>query len=490
MDAKQYSRANKNSFYVSIIIVATGIVINLLSLLTKGFDIGKAVIFASAVVSLIMIFIGNFKFSTEKAGAICITLGATIFYISLVLAGNNLLYFAFGLPILICSMLYSNVKLCGYGVSFISICFIISIIKSVFTTGTIDPVLVPAIATLTLAFIACISTVSLNKAFIDENNSVISKNAEETLAVGINMAEIANKITDLFNASQEDLTALQSIIESQQSGMQNIATSMESTSQSIIKQAEKVQVIQEKTSTTEQDRIQMTTASESTQTAIDEGIRVIEELKIKSQAVSTASQITVDATQAVINKVEEVQSIVGSIMAISTQTNLLALNASIEAARAGEAGKGFAVVANNVRELAADTNTASTKITNIINELNEDVQKAMFSIDDTVTTVDKQNEMIESVGESFTSINNNVSEMINRFAHIDEGMQSIAASTSEINDSISTLSATSQEVASLSHEGARASDEAADRFNAFKKVLGDISDQADKLHKMQRIAEL
>ena len=468
MDAKQYSRANKNSFYVSIIIVATGIVINLLSLLTKGFDIGKAVIFASAVVSLIMIFIGNFKFSTEKAGAICITLGASIFYISLVLAGNNLLYFAFGLPILICSMLYSNVKLCGYGVSFISICFIISIIKSVFTTGTIDPVLVPAIATLALAFIACISTVSLSKAFIDENNSVISKNAEETLAVGINMAEIANKITDLFNASQEDLTALQTII----------------------KQAEKVQVIQEKTSTTEQDRIQMTTASESTQTAIDEGIRVIEELKIKSQAVSTASQITVDATQAVINKVEEVQSIVGSIMAISTQTNLLALNASIEAARAGEAGKGFAVVANNVRELAADTNTASTKITNIINELNEDVQKAMFSIDDTVTTVDKQNEMIESVGESFTSINNNVSEMINRFAHIDEGMQSIAASTSEINDSISTLSATSQEVASLSHEGARASDEAADRFNAFKKVLGDISDQADKLHKMQRIAEL
>ena len=217
MDAKQYSRANKNSFYVSIIIVATGIVINLLSLLTKGFDIGKAVIFASAVVSLIMIFIGNFKFSTEKAGAICITLGASIFYISLVLAGNNLLYFAFGLPILICSMLYSNVKLCGYGVSFISICFIISIIKSVFTTGTIDPVLVPAIATLALAFIACISTVSLSKAFIDENNSVISKNAEETLAVGINMAEIANKITDLFNASQEDLTALQTIIESQQS---------------------------------------------------------------------------------------------------------------------------------------------------------------------------------------------------------------------------------------------------------------------------------
>ena len=125
MDAQQYKRANANSFYVSIFTVITGVILTLLSLISKGFDIGKAVIFASAVVSLIMIFIGNFKFSTEKAGAICITLGATIFYFSLVLAGNNLLYFAFGLPILICSMLYSNVKLCGYGVSFISICFII-----------------------------------------------------------------------------------------------------------------------------------------------------------------------------------------------------------------------------------------------------------------------------------------------------------------------------------------------------------------------------
>jgi len=466
--------------------VAAGFIATLLSLFSKGFDVGKAIIFASAIVSLILIFIGNFKFSSEKKGAVMIALGASLFYMAFVIAGNNILYFAFGLPILICSMLYSNIKLCGYGIGFIAVSFTVSIVKNFITTGSLDQAIVPALITLLLAFISCISTVSLQKKFIDENNSVISKNAKETLAVGNNMADVANKITDLFNRSQDDLKALQSIIESQQSGMQNIATSMENTSQSIIKQAEKVQLIQEKTSTTEQDRIEMTTASESTQTAVDEGIKVLEELKNKSQDVSRASQITVDATQAVIDKVEEVQSIVGSIMAISTQTNLLALNASIEAARAGEAGKGFAVVANNVRELAADTNTASTKITNIINELNEDVQKAMFSIDETVTTVDKQNEMIESVGESFSSINNNVSGMITLFSHIAEGMKSIAESTAEINDSISTLSATSQEVASLSNEGAIASDEAADKFNAFKKILNEISRQANKLREIQK----
>ncbi len=486
MNADQYKRANNNSFYVCVVIIGSGLLMTLYKLFTSGVTLGRISIIIAAIIGGVMIAVGNFKFTTVKAGSVLIMGGATIFYFVLLIAEDNIAYFAFGLPILICSITYLNVRLCKAGMSAIMISFIITCLKTYFTTGSFNESLLPALITILLAFIATLCTVTLLTMFNTENNAVISDNAEKTLANGNAMADIANTITDLFNDSQEDMTALQEIMDTQHSGMQDIASSMESTAQAITNQAHKVQQIQEQTEATEQHRKEMTKASENAQKTVQEGVHVISELRNKSQDVARTSQVTVETTQAVINKVEEVQKIVGSIMSISKQTNLLALNASIEAARAGDAGKGFAVVANDVRELAAETNTASTEITNIINELTEDVQKAMSSIDDTVASVSEQNEMIETVGDNFDSINDNVTEMLSRFAEIGEGMKSIASSTTEINDSISNLSATSEEVASLSSQGLESSDRAVERFDEFKGILGQIFQQANKLKDMQQ----
>ncbi len=485
MNAEQFKRANNNSFYVCLVIIVGGILLTFFKIFSEGFGAGKIAILLSAVIGGTLIALGNFKYPTIKKGSVLIMGGATIFYFVILIAEDNIIYFAFGLPILICSIIYLNVKLCKFGMSAIAISFLITCIKTYITTGSLDMIHVPAFITLALAFIACLCTVTLLTTFNAENNATINESAEKTMATGNTMADIANTITDLFNESQEDMQSLQDIMDTQHSGMQDIASSMESTAQAITNQAQKVQQIQEETEATEQHRKEMTKASENTQKTVQDGVQVISELKTKSQDVARTSQITVETTQAVINKVEEVQKIVGSIMSISKQTNLLALNASIEAARAGDAGKGFAVVANDVRELAAETNTASTEITNIINELTEDVQKAMASIDDTVASVSEQNEMIETVGDNFDSINENVTEMLSRFTEIGEGMKSIAASTTEINDSISNLSATSEEVASLSNQGLESSDRAVETFGTFKKTLGQIFQQANKLKDMQ-----
>ena len=485
MNAEQYKRANNNSFYVTIIIIVSGLFLTIFSLVQYGANIGRMAIVISAFLCAGICAAGNYKHPEEKKGAILIMGGATIFYFVILIAEDSLIYFAFGLPILICSIIYLNVRLCKFGISAIIISFIITCIKKVVVSGAFNLELIPAAITLALAFIASLCTVTLLTMFNEENNEKITKNAEKALETGNTMADIANTITDLFNKSQDEMVDLQNIMDAQHLGMQDIASSMESTAQSVTTQAQKVQQIQEETETTEMHRKEMTEASENTQKTVHEGVQVISELKEKSANVERTSNVTVEATQAVINKVQEVQKIVGSIMSIAKQTNLLALNASIEAARAGDAGKGFAVVANDVRELAEETNTASSEIKEIINELVEDVQKAMASIDDTVNSVAEQNQMIQTVGDNFDSINNNVTEMLARFEEIGEGMKSIAASTTEINDSISNLSATSEEVASLSNQGVQSSDDAATKFDEFKSILGEIFMQANKLKDMQ-----
>jgi len=72
--------------------------------------------------------------------------------------------------------------------------------------------------------------------------------------------------------------------------------------------------------------------------------------------------------------------VVESIRGIAAQTTMLALNATIEAARAGEAGRGFAVVASEVKDLAAETGTATADIVGRVEAIHVDTQAALAAL--------------------------------------------------------------------------------------------------------------
>lgn len=115
--------------------------------------------------------------------------------------------------------------------------------------------------------------------------------------------------------------------------------------------------------------------------------------------------------QTVQQESQNIGTILDTIQSIAEQTNLLALNAAIEAARAGEQGRGFAVVADEVRTLAARTQTSTTEIKTLIDRLQHSAANAVNTMDAGVNKAQQGVAMADKAGTALTEIMDSVTSI-------------------------------------------------------------------------------
>ena len=92
-----------------------------------------------------------------------------------------------------------------------------------------------------------------------------------------------------------------------------------------------------------------------------------------SEELAATSSELANNTQKIREDVKDMDDIIALIVEIASQTHLLGLNAAIEAARAGDAGRGFNVVAEEIRKLAANTQSSAKEVTAKLSRIKDNI---------------------------------------------------------------------------------------------------------------------
>ena len=157
------------------------------------------------------------------------------------------------------------------------------------------------------------------------------------------------------------------------------------------------------------------------------GIQNAEEGKIAREIERARHQL-----EGLSRSVAEIDSIVGTVHAITDQTRILAINATIEAVKAGEHGRGFAVVADEVKKLSQDTAHATRDVLDKIEAINATCQSFIDSFDAldrgaeqlhqvTATiglSVDRQRALTGAIVELSAATGENTREVSTRMAEV------------------------------------------------------------------------
>ena len=199
-----------------------------------------------------------------------------------------------------------------------------------------------------------------------------------------------------------------------------------------------------------------------------------------SQSVETMTDHVNSAKEsigAVSERSNDITHILDVIRSIAEQTNLLALNAAIEAARAGEQGRGFAVVADEVRSLASKTQDLTHEISQLIDNLKNEVGKSESIIDKSVSQASEAMEHCATAASQMGEMVNELALISNEVTQIATAAEEQSAVTEDLSANMTGISDAAAELSALADTLEQAAQQLTYLVEQKHKQLGQLKTQ-------------
>lgn len=457
----------------------------LLEVLKGSRTIGYFAVFALLtvvpVVAEWMIYAKN-----PESGVIKHLMGITygILYFFVIFTTTSLLPFTYAFPMFIVIVLYMDPRfniLIGAFASCGNVIYVVYHAMAVgYTKAEIPDVEIRIAATILTTVFMIFTTRAVTKV----NNMKLKQIQEQTDETGRLMSNILttsqDMITDITEAARQ-MTGLGDSVIKVHDAMQEVSAGSAETAESVQVQIQRTEQIQAHIGNVKSTTAQIEQNVHDTVNKVAAGREQMAALESRVEQSKLANAEVLEKMQKLSTYTGQMNTITETITSITNSTVMLALNASIEAARAGESGKGFAVVASQISGLASQTQTATSNITGLIENINKELTRVAEAVNVVTRSNDSNAESTGVVKNTFTGISSGTEDISRRTEELLHIVAELEHANGDIVENIQTISAITEEISAHANETFHACEENICMVESVRGIVGNLNDGAKKL---------